>query len=62
MVSPLKALRFADPEGIRDLARTGQALETSEARALFDYAIGRGAGGLYLQLTPEQYSQLRKQE
>jgi hypothetical protein len=60
MVSPLKRLIFADPEKIRDLARLGQALATSEARVLFDYSIGRGNGGLYLQLTTEQYSKLRE--
>ena len=57
--SPLKTLTFADPEEIRDLARRGQALGTSEAQALFDYSLGRGGGGVYLQLTPEQYSKLR---
>ena len=58
--SPLKALTLVDPEDIRDLARRGQALETSLARALFDYSIGSGRGGIYLQLTPEQYSTLRE--
>ena len=57
--SPLKTLTFADPEEIRDLAQRSQALGTSEARALFDYSIGRGGGGLYLQLAPEQYSKLQ---
>jgi hypothetical protein len=60
MVSPLRRLIFADPDEIRDLARLGQALATSEARVLFDYSIGRGNGGLYLQLTTEQYSKLRE--
>lgn len=59
MVSPLKTLIFSDPEEIRDLARLGEALGTSEARALFDYSIGCGNGGLYLQLTTEQYSSLK---
>lgn len=57
--SPLKPLSFADSEGVRDLAQRGHALETSHARALFDYLLGRGGGGIYLQLTPEQYSKLR---
>jgi hypothetical protein len=60
MVSPLKRLIFADPEGIRELARFGQALATSDARLMFDCSIGRGNGGLYLQLTTEQYSKLRE--
>jgi hypothetical protein len=58
-LTPLKTLNFADPKGIRDLAQCGQGLGTSEARALFDYSIGRGGGGLYLQLAPEQYSKLQ---
>jgi hypothetical protein len=58
-LTPLKTLTFADPEEIRDLAQRSQALGTSEALALFDYSIGKGGGGLYLQLTPEQYSKLR---
>jgi hypothetical protein len=57
--SPLKTLTFAGPEEIRGLAHRGQALGTSEAQALFDYSLRRGGGGLYLQLTPEQYSELR---
>ena len=57
--SPLRPLTFVDPEDVRDLARRGHALETSQARALFDYELGRGGGGIYLQLTPEQYSKLR---
>jgi hypothetical protein len=59
-ISPLRKLTLAGPEDIRDLARSGCALETSEARALFDYAIRNGGGGLYLNLTPEQYSELQK--
>ena len=58
--SPLKELTFADPEDIRDLARRGHGLETSQARALFDYSIGSGRGGIYLQMTTEQYSSLRE--
>ena len=59
-ISHLKPLTFADPEDIRDLARRGEALETSEARALFDYSIGSGRGGIYLQLTTTQYSTLQE--
>ena len=44
--SPLNTLTFADPEEIRDLAQRGQALGTSEARALFDYSLGTGGGGI----------------
>lgn len=49
-------LTFPDSEAIRELARHGQALRESEARALLEYALGRGYGGIYLDLTPEQYT------
>jgi hypothetical protein len=55
---PLK-LTFADPEKIRELARQGDAMETSTARQTLEHAIQMGSGGLYLRLTPEQYQKLR---
>jgi hypothetical protein len=55
-ISPLKTQTFADPEAIRELARRGRALGTSQAQALFDYSIGNGSGGFYLELTTEEYS------
>ncbi|MEA2261157.1 MAG: hypothetical protein QOJ51_3982 [Acidobacteriaceae bacterium] len=53
------AVTFTDPERIRELARQGKALETSEARALFEYSIGKGRGGIHLDLTSEQYALLK---
>ena len=53
------ALTFTDPEKIRELARLGQALGTSEARALFEYSIAKGRGGIHLDLPPEQYALLK---
>ena len=50
---------FTDPEKIRELARHGKGLGASEARALFEYALIKGRGGLYLDLTPEQYALLK---
>jgi hypothetical protein len=52
-------LTFADPEKIRELARHGKALMASEARALFEYALIKGRGGIYLDLTREQYALLK---
>jgi hypothetical protein len=37
----------------------GEALGTSEAKQLVEYAIEQGRGGLYLHLTPDQYCKLR---
>ena len=52
-------LTFTDPEKIRELALHGQALGKSEARALFEYALIKGRGGIYLDLTQEQYTLLK---
>jgi hypothetical protein len=49
-------LTFADPEKIRELARRGEALGTSEAKQILEYAIEVGRGGIYLRLTPEQFA------
>jgi hypothetical protein len=51
---------FAEPEKIRELAKRGEALGTSEARQILEYAIEVGRGGCYLRLTPQQYRALRK--
>jgi hypothetical protein len=51
---------FADPEKIRELARRGEAMGTSEARQMLEYAIEAGRGGVYLKLTPEQHARLKR--
>jgi hypothetical protein len=51
---------FADPEKIRELARRGEAMGTSEARQMLEYGIEVGRGGCYLRLTPGQYRALRQ--
>lgn len=53
-----KTFTFANPQRIEALARHGEALGTPQAQMLFEYAIKTGRGGLYLKLTPEQYSEL----
>jgi hypothetical protein len=50
---------FKDPDKIRELARKGEAMGTSEDRAMMEYAIEVGRGGCYLRLTPGQYRALR---
>jgi hypothetical protein len=50
---------FATPDKIRELARRGEPWGTSEARQMLELAIEQGRGGVYLRLTPEQYSRLR---
>jgi hypothetical protein len=56
---PLK-LTLEGPENIRELARQGDAMRTPEARRTLEYAIHMGSGGVYLELTPEQYWKLRQ--
>jgi hypothetical protein len=51
---------FKDEGKIRELARRGEAWQTSEDRQLLDYAIAKGEGGVYLRLSPEQYARLRR--
>jgi hypothetical protein len=55
-----RKLTFTDPEKIRELARRGEALGTSEDRQMLEDAIAVGRGGLYLKLTPRQYAALRR--
>ena len=53
-------LTFKDEGKIRELARRGEAWQTSEDRQMLDYAIAKGEGGVYLRLSPEQYARLRR--
>ena len=55
-----RKLTFTDPEKIRELARRGDAMGTSEARQMLEHAIEMGRGGIYLRLTPGQYARLRR--
>jgi hypothetical protein len=55
-----KTLTFKDEGKIRELARRGEAWQTSEDRQLLDHAIAKGEGGVYLRLSPEQYARLRR--
>jgi hypothetical protein len=55
-----RTLTFKDAEKIRELARRGEALGTSEAKQMLEHAIETGRGGMYLRLTPGQYAALRR--
>jgi hypothetical protein len=46
VVSPGPTLTFTDPEKIRELVRRGEALGTSEAKQMLEYAIEVGRGGM----------------
>jgi hypothetical protein len=55
-----RKLTFADPDKIRELARRGEAMGTSEARQMLEHAIETGRGGVFLKLTPEQHAKLKR--
>jgi hypothetical protein len=46
---------FGDPDKMRELAQRGGALDTLEARQMLEHAIETGRGGLFLNLTEDQY-------
>jgi len=56
----LKTLTFKDEGKIRELARRGEAWQTSEDRQMLDYAIAKGEGSVYLRLSSDQYARLRR--
>jgi hypothetical protein len=53
-----RKLTFADPDTVRELAKRGEAMGTSEMRQMVEYAID--VGGIYLKLTPKQYARLKR--
>jgi hypothetical protein len=53
-------LTFTDPEKIRELAGRGGAWRDSDSRQVLEHAIETGRGGVYLRLTADQYSRLRR--
>jgi hypothetical protein len=55
-----RTFTFKDPDKIRELAKRGEAMGTSEARQMLEYAIEMGRGGVDLRLTPEQYGKLKR--
>jgi hypothetical protein len=57
-----RTFTFADPDKIRELARRGEAMQTSEARQMLEHAIETGRGGVFPKLTPEQHARLKDLE
>ena len=54
-----RKLIFAHPDKIREMARRGEAMQTSEARQMLENAIENGRGGVFLKLTPDQHARLK---
>ena len=53
-----KKLTFNDPSKIREMAKRGVALNNLEAVAMLEHSLEIGRGGVWLELTEEQYQRL----
>jgi hypothetical protein len=56
-----RSFNFTDAEKIRELARRGGVLDTLEGKQMLEQGIETGRGGLYLNLTHDQYAMLTRQ-
>ena len=54
-----RKLRFASPDKVVELVERGGGLSNLESRQALDQAIGIGRGGVFLNLTEEQYARLK---
>jgi hypothetical protein len=54
-----RKLNFGDPEKIIELVRRGGGYKDSAAKQAIEEAIKHGRGGVYLDLTEEQYRKLK---
>jgi hypothetical protein len=54
-----RKLCFASPDKIRELVERGEGLKDQEARLTLDAGIAQGRGGVFLELTDDQYRRLK---
>jgi hypothetical protein len=54
-----RKLTFSDPRKIIELARRAGAFANLGGRQAIDHAIDKGRGGVWLELTEEQYRKLK---
>jgi hypothetical protein len=54
-----RTVTFLDPEKVVEVAERGGALPDLAARQALDSAIEKGRGGVFLNLTEEQYRKLK---
>ena len=57
-----RKLRFASPDKVVELVERGGGLSNLESRQALDQAIGIGRGGVFLNLTEEQYARLKTKQ
>jgi hypothetical protein len=55
-----RKLTFADVSKVRELAEKGGGFNVLEGRHSFNQGVEVGRGGIYLQLTEEQYQKLKR--
>jgi hypothetical protein len=55
-----KKLTFASADKVRELAELGGATANLENKRMLEYAIIKGHGGVYLDLTQTQYERLKR--
>jgi hypothetical protein len=57
-----RKLSFAEVEKVRELAERGGGLPDLDSAAALEHGIEIGRGGVWLNLTPEQYVRLKMKE
>jgi hypothetical protein len=57
-----RKLHFASPDKVVELVERGGGLSNLESRQALDQAIGIGRGGVFLNLTEEQYARLKTKQ
>jgi hypothetical protein len=55
-----RRLNFSSAEKVRELAERGHGFKDVADRQAFDHGVSMGRGGVYLKLTREQYSVLKR--
>ena len=55
-----KRLHVTSPEKVVELVKRGGGLPDQESRLMLNQAIAMGRGGVFLNLTDEQYEKLRR--
>jgi hypothetical protein len=55
-----KKLTFASADKVRELAELGGAITDLESRQMFEHAIIKGHGAVYLNLSQTQYERLKR--
>jgi hypothetical protein len=59
-ISLPRKLRFASSDKVVELIKRGGGITDQESRLMLDQAIVTGRGGVFLNLTTEQYAKLKR--